>query len=50
MVIYLINFSVLSLMLVVACRDVTFSYFGKELLQGTAEFYHWLLNLTHLKL
>jgi hypothetical protein len=50
MVIYLINFSILSLMLVVACRDVTFSYFGKELLQGTTELCHWLLNLTHLRL
>ncbi len=50
MVIYLINFSALSVMLIVACRDVTFSYFGKELLQGTKEFAGWLLHLLHLRL
>ena len=50
MVIYLVNFSALSAMLIVACRDVTFSYFGKELLQGAMEFSDWLLQLAHLKL
>jgi hypothetical protein len=50
MVIYLVNFLALSAMLIVACRDVTFSYFGKELLQGAMEFSDWLLHLTHLKL
>jgi hypothetical protein len=50
MVIYLINFSALSVMLIVACRDVTFSYFGKELLQGAKEFAGWLLHLLHLRL
>ena len=50
MVIYLINFSVLSVMLIVACRDVTFSYFGKELLEGAMEFSDQLLHLVHLKL
>jgi hypothetical protein len=49
MVIYLINFSVLSLMLIVACRDVTFQYFGKELLQGAMEFSKGLLHLAHLR-
>ena len=29
---------------------VTFSYFGKELLQGAMEFSDWLLQLAHLKL
>ncbi|MBV9298521.1 MAG: hypothetical protein JO066_06050 [Verrucomicrobia bacterium] len=50
MVIYLVNFSVLSVMLIVACRDVTFSYFGKELLDGAVEFSDQLLHLVHLKL
>jgi hypothetical protein len=49
MVIYLINFSVLSLMLIVASRDVTFLSFGKELLQGAMEFSDWLLRFVHLK-
>ena len=49
MVIYLINFSVLSIMLIVACRDVTFSYFGKELLQGAMEFSDQLLHWAHLR-
>jgi len=50
MVIYLVNFSVLSVMLIVACRDVTVVYFGKELLQGAMEFSDRLLHLAHLKL
>jgi hypothetical protein len=29
----------------VACRDVTFVYFGKELLQGAIEFSDRLLHL-----
>jgi hypothetical protein len=50
MVIYLLNFLVLSVMLIVACREVTFRYFGKELLQGAMEFSDWLLHSVHLKL
>jgi hypothetical protein len=50
MVIYIINFLVLSLMLIVASRDVTFGYFGKELLQGAVEFSDQILHFTHLKL
>jgi hypothetical protein len=49
MVIYLVNFLALSIMLIVACRDVTFTYFGKELLQGAIESSDWLLKLVHLK-
>ena len=49
MVIYLINFAVLSIMLIVACRDVTFAYFGKELLEGAIEFSDGLLRLVHFK-
>jgi len=50
MVIYLINFTVLSLLLIVACREVTFWSFGKELLSGAMDFSDWLLRLVHLKL
>jgi hypothetical protein len=50
MVIYLVNFSALSVMLIVASRDVTFSYFGKELLQGAMDLSDRLLHLVHLKL
>jgi hypothetical protein len=50
MVIYLINFLVLSLMLIVASRDVTFGYFAKELLQGAVEFSDRILRVAHLKL
>jgi hypothetical protein len=50
MVVYLINFSALSIMLIVACRDVTVGYFGKELLTGAMEFSDWVLHLVHLKL
>ena len=49
MIIYLINFAVLSIMLIVACRDVTFAYFGKELLEGAIEFSDGLLRLVHFK-
>jgi len=49
MVIYLINFLVLSLMLIVAARDVTFFSFGRELLEGAMEFSDRLLRLAHLK-
>jgi hypothetical protein len=49
MVIYLINFSVLSLMLIVASRDVTFGYFGRELLKGAMEFSDHALRFAHLK-
>ena len=50
MVIYLVNFSVLSVMLIVASRDVTFVYFGRELLQGAMDFSDHALRLVHLKL
>jgi hypothetical protein len=49
MVIYLANFSLLSLMLIVACRDVTFRSFGAELLQGSVEFSDWMLKVARLK-
>jgi hypothetical protein len=49
MVIYLVNFTVLSLMLIVACRDVTFGSFGNELLQGAMEFSDWSLKVVRLK-
>lgn len=49
MVIYLINFTVLSLMLIVACRDVTFLSFGQELLEGAMEFSGWVLHVVHVK-
>jgi len=49
MVIYLINFTVLSLMLIVACRDVTFLSFGQELLEGAMEFSGWVLHVIHVK-
>ena len=49
MIIYLINFSVLSLMLIVASRDVTFLSFGKELLQGAMEFSDRCLRFVYLK-
>jgi len=49
MVIYLINFLVLSLMLIVAGRDVTFFSFGRELLEGAMEFSDQLLRLARLK-
>jgi hypothetical protein len=50
MVIYLANFTVLSIMLIVASRDVTFAYFGRELLQGAMDFSDRTLRLLHLKL
>ena len=49
MVIYLINFSALSLMLIVASRDITFHSFGRELLEGAMEFSDRFLRLVHLK-
>jgi hypothetical protein len=49
MVIYLINFAALSLMLIVACRDVTFFSFGQELLEGAMEFSDWALRLFRVK-
>jgi len=48
-VIYLINFSVLSLMLILASREVTFASFGNELLQGAADFSDECLRLVKLK-
>jgi hypothetical protein len=49
MVIYLANFSLLSLMLIIACHEVTFASFGNELLQGAMEFSDWVLRLAHVK-
>ena len=49
MVIYLVNFSVLSLMLILASREVTFASFGRELLQGAVDFSDECLRLAHLK-
>jgi hypothetical protein len=49
MIIYLVNFLALSVMLIVACRDVTLSYFGMELLRGAMQFSDWLLRIVHLK-
>jgi hypothetical protein len=49
MVIYLINFSVLSLMLILASREVTFASFSNELLQGAADFSDGCLRLVKLK-
>jgi hypothetical protein len=49
MIIYLINFSVLSLMLIVASRDITFLSFGKELLRGAMEFSDRFLRFVYLK-
>jgi hypothetical protein len=49
MVIYLVNFSMLSLMLILASREVTFGSFGGELLQGAADFSDGFLRLAKLK-
>jgi hypothetical protein len=49
MLIYLINFAILSVMLILASRDVTFSSFGHELLQGAMDFSDVTLRLAHLK-
>jgi hypothetical protein len=49
MVIYLMNFLGLSLMLILASRDVTFFSFGTELLQGAMDFSDAALHLVHLK-
>ena len=49
MVIYLLNFLVLSLMLILASRDVTFVSFGKELLAGAMDFSDWVLRLIGAK-
>ncbi len=49
MIIYLINFSALSLMLIVASRDITFLSFGRELLEGAMEFSDRFLRFVHLK-
>ena len=49
MVIYLMNFLVLSFMLILASRDVTFISFGKELLAGAMDFSDGLLKLVRLK-
>ena len=49
MLIYLINFAILSLMLILASRDVTFGSFGRELLQGAMDFSDLTLRLAHFK-
>ena len=49
MLIYLINFAILSLMLIMASRDVTFLSFGRELLAGAADVSDATLRLAHLK-
>ena len=49
MLIYLINFATLSLMLILASRDVTFWSFGRELLQGAMDFSDLTLRLAHFK-
>jgi hypothetical protein len=45
MVIYLMNFLVLSVMLILASRDVSFVSFGKELLAGAIDFSDGVLRL-----
>ncbi|MBV9671841.1 MAG: hypothetical protein JO076_03335 [Verrucomicrobia bacterium] len=47
-VIYCMNFLVLSLLLLLACHDVTPRSFGAELLRGAIEFSDWALRLMHL--
>jgi len=49
MVIYLMNFIVLSFMLILASRDVTFNSLGKELLAGAMDFSDWVLRLVRAK-
>lgn len=49
MLIYLINFAILSVMLILASRDVTFASFGHELLQGAMDFSDLTLRLARLK-
>jgi hypothetical protein len=49
MLIYLINFAILSIMLILASRDVTFRSFGHELLQGAMDFSDLTLRLAHIK-
>ena len=49
MLIYLINFAILSVMLILASRDVTFWSFGRELLQGAMDFSDLTLRLAHFK-
>jgi hypothetical protein len=49
MVIYLMNFLVLSLMLILASRDVTFASFAKELLAGAMDFSDGVVRLVGAK-
>jgi hypothetical protein len=49
MIIYLMNFLVLSGMLLLACRDVTVPSFGRELLTGAMDFSDLVLRLAHVK-
>jgi hypothetical protein len=49
MIIYIMNFLVISLMLVLASRQVSFFSFGHELLQGAMDFSDVVLRLARLK-
>ncbi len=49
MIIYIMNFLVISLMLILANRQVTFAAFGQELLQGAMDVSDWVLRLAKLK-
>jgi hypothetical protein len=49
MLIYLVNFTILSVMLILASRDVTFWSFGRELLQGAMDFSDLTLRLARIK-
>ncbi len=49
MLIYLINFVILSLMLILAGHHVTFGSFGQELLEGAMDFSDAVLKLARLK-
>jgi hypothetical protein len=49
MLIYLVNFVILSLMLIMASRNVTFHSFGSELLQGAMDFSDVTLRAARLK-
>src|SRR6516162_148722 len=49
MVIYLMNFLVLSILLITASRDVTLTSFGRERFAGAVDFSDWTLRVLHLK-
>ena len=44
-VIYLMNLILLSVMIVLASSQITFASFGRDLLENTATFSHWLTHL-----